>query len=80
MVALATGMSGRVWAQPQDELKAVKRLWQSPPPEYCMKTWWFFGYERTTDEGITADAEALRDAGFGGVAYLYRRKSAEAQD
>lgn len=39
---------------------------------YChaqMKTWWFFGYEETTNEGITADVEALRDAGFTGVVY-----------
>ena len=79
VVALATGMSGRVWAQPQDELKAVKRLWQSPPPEYCMKTWWFFGYERTTDEGITADAEALRDAGFGGVVYYDQNHAKDAE-
>ena len=34
-----------------------------------MKAWWFFGYEETTNEGITADVEALRDAGFTGVVY-----------
>jgi len=34
-----------------------------------MKTWWFFGYEHTTDEGIKADVASLRDAGFGGVVY-----------
>jgi len=34
-----------------------------------MKTWWFFGYERTTNEGIVADIDALHDAGFGGVVY-----------
>ena len=79
VVALATGMSGRVWAQPQDELNAVKRLWQSPPPEYRMKTWWFFGYEHTTDEGITADAEALRDAGFGGVVYYDQNHAKDAE-
>ena len=52
---------------PLDE--ALARLWQHPTADYRMKTWWFFGYERTTDAGITADAEALRDAGFGGVVY-----------
>ena len=34
-----------------------------------MKTWWFFGYEATTSEGIAADVKALREAGFGGVVY-----------
>lgn len=43
--------------------------WRMPTADYRMKTWWFFGYERTTDEGITADIEALHDAGFGGVVY-----------
>ena len=49
--------------------RALVELWRKPTADYRMKTWWFFGYERTTDEGITADAEALRDAGFGGVVY-----------
>ena len=49
-----------VGAQPAHDLKRAKRLWQKPAQEYRMKTWWFFGYEQTTDEGITADAEALR--------------------
>ena len=44
-----------------------------------MKTWWFFGYERTTDEGITADAEALRDAGFGGVVYYDQNHARDAE-
>jgi hypothetical protein len=34
-----------------------------------VKTWWFFGYEHTTNEGITADVESLKEAGFGGVVY-----------
>ena len=50
-------------------VESVAGLWRNPTPEYRMKTWWFFGYERTTDEGITADVEALREAGFGGVVY-----------
>ena len=46
-----------------------------------MKTWWFFSYEQTTDEGIIADVEALRDAGFGGVVYYDQNhaKNAKAQ-
>ena len=33
------------------------------------KAWWFFGQTETTREGITADAEAFKRAGFGGVVY-----------
>lgn len=43
--------------------------WRNPSKEYRMKTWWFFGYGATEDEGIAADVKALRDAGFGGVVY-----------
>ena len=32
------------------------------------KAWWFFGETETTREGITADAEAFKRAGFGGRA------------
>lgn len=61
--------------------KPVRKLWQNPTREYRMKTWWFFGYEHTASEGITADAEALRDAGFGGVVYYDQQhaKNAAAQ-
>ena len=33
------------------------------------KVWWFFGETPTTREGITADLEAFRAAGVGGVVY-----------
>ena len=33
------------------------------------KLWWFFGETETTREGITADLEAFRSAGVGGVVY-----------
>lgn len=59
---LASIIAIGVGAQPAHDLKRAKRLWQKPAQEYRMKTWWFFGYEQTTDEGITVDAEALRDA------------------
>lgn len=49
--------------------KGLLKRWHDPTPDFRMKTWWFFGYESTTDQGITADVEALRDAGFGGVVY-----------
>lgn len=56
----------------------ITRLWKSPTADYRMKTWWWFGYENTTPEGITADADALKQAGFGGVVYYdqdHRSKS-----
>jgi hypothetical protein len=33
------------------------------------KTWWFHGETETTREGITADLEAFKKAGLGGVVY-----------
>lgn len=39
-------------------------------PDDCRpKAWWFFGQTETTHEGITADAEAMKRVGFGGVVY-----------
>ena len=49
--------------------KKVASLWKKPTSDYRMKTWWFFGFENTTNEGITADVEAFKKAGFGGVVY-----------
>lgn len=62
-VTLAVCSSFAVHAQ------TLQQLWKNPTNEYRVKTWWFFGYEHTTDEGITADVEALGKAGFGGVVY-----------
>ena len=39
------------------------------PDECRPKAWWFFGQTETTHEGITADAEAMKRVGFGGVVY-----------
>lgn len=56
----------------------IQRLWRNPTPDYRMKAWWFFGYERTSDEGITADAEAFKKAGFGGVVYYDQQHANDA--
>jgi hypothetical protein len=72
-------LCGSVWSQPKDGLEAVKPLWLKPTSEYCMKTWWFFGFEQTTDDGITADVEALREAGFGGVVYYDQNHAKDAE-
>lgn len=44
-----------------------------------MKTWWFFGYERTTNEGIVADIKALKEAGFSGVVYYDQNHAKDAR-
>lgn len=44
-----------------------------------MKTWWFFGYERTGKEGIVADITALKDAGFSGVVYYDQNHATDAR-
>ena len=61
------------------DLSQLKKLWQEPTQEYRMKTWWFFGYEQTIDEGIKSDVEALRDAGFGGVVYYDQNHAKDAK-
>ncbi len=60
-------------------LRDAGRLWRHPTADYRMKTWWFFGYEHTADEGIVADVEALRNAGFGGVVYYDQNHAKDAR-
>ena len=80
LLLLWTAMLTGACAQKQDcpINGQIKRLWRNPTPDYRMKTWWFFGYERTTDEGITADVEALKEAGFGGVVYYDQQHAKDA--
>lgn len=50
----------------------VKKLWQGfhQPQDSCRtKVWWFHGETETTREGITADLEAYKKQGVGGVVY-----------
>ena len=65
-IILAITLSWLCVAQAQ---KSLTSLWKNPTRDYRMKTWWWFGYENTTNEGITADVNALKEAGFGGVVY-----------
>ena len=66
ILAVASVPLGRAF---EVDAQTLERLWKNPTNDYRVKTWWFFGYEHTTDEGITADVEALSKAGFGGVVY-----------
>lgn len=80
MIVLMLGMSMTTVQRSLagDGLNSLRRLWQNPTTDYRMKTWWFFGYEHTCDEGITADVEALRDAGFVGVVYYDQNHAKDA--
>jgi len=31
--------------------QTLEQLWKNPTNDYRVKTWWFFGYEHTTDAG-----------------------------
>ena len=51
---------------------SVDSLWSRfvrPGDEARTKVWWFHGETAATREGITADLEAFRDKGVGGVVY-----------
>lgn len=78
LLCLMVGMGMHVPSVSQS-LHDLGELWQCPPADYRVKTWWFFGYERTSDKGITADVEALRDAGFGGVVYYDQQHATDAR-
>ena len=42
---------------------------ENPQDSTRTKVWWFHGETETTKEGITADLEAFKNAGVGGVVY-----------
>ncbi len=55
-----------------DVLPTVAQAWklfQTPQDSCRTKVWWFHGETETTREGITADLEAFKKAGVGGVVY-----------
>ncbi len=59
-------------ASAEDILPTVDQAWQvfQTPQDSCRtKVWWFHGETETTREGITADLEAYKKAGVGGVVY-----------
>ena len=45
------------------------RAFSNPPSDCRTKVWWFHGETQTTREGITADLEAYKKQGVGGVVY-----------
>lgn len=53
----------------QDSIYGALKEFQSPEDSTRTKVWWFHGETETTREGITADLEAFKEAGVGGVVY-----------
>lgn len=66
----------------QPVLADVLHGFENPQDSTRTKVWWFHGETETTREGITADLEAFRHAGVGGVVYYdqVHSKKTEALD
>ena len=58
-------------ASGQDDggIRAALQAFRNPADAARTKVWWFHGETPTTREGITADLEAFKAAGVGGVVY-----------
>lgn len=56
-------------AQPASEVEHLWNEFLNVPDSTRTKVWWFHGETETTREGITADLEAYKRAGVGGVVY-----------
>ena len=52
-----------------DNIDNIYSEFSSAPDSSRTKVWWFHGETETTHEGITADLEAFKEAGVGGVVY-----------
>ena len=52
-----------------DNLSSVLYGFKNPQDSARTKVWWFHGETETTREGITADLEAFKKVGVGGVVY-----------
>lgn len=68
LLALLASCSGVSVSQP-DSLVDMVQAFACAPDTTRTKVWWFHGETETTREGITADLEAYRRAGVGGVVY-----------
>ena len=64
-------------------LDVMAEAFPVPPDSTRTKVWWFHSETETTREGITADLEAYRRAGVGGVVYydqVHNKKTPQALD
>ena len=56
-----------VQAHAQTGIIQTLEEFRNPQDSTRTKVWWFHGETPTTREGITADLEAYRQAGIGGI-------------
>ena len=59
-------------SRPVADATTMQQAWEefaNPADSTRTKVWWFHGETETTREGITADLEAYKRAGVGGVVY-----------
>ena len=63
------GQAGDAWAEPSNGqgIRQALESFRAPADSARTKVWWFHGETPTTREGITADLEAYKAAGIGGV-------------
>ena len=77
---LGSALSPQAAAGPAgDGIREALQLFLTPPDSTRTKVWWFHGEGPTTHEGITADLEAFKAAGVGGVVY-YDQVHGPAED
>lgn len=55
--------------QEKGNIDLLRQEFRFPNDSARTKLWWFHGETETTKEGITADLEAFKQAGIGGVVY-----------
>lgn len=68
-ILTALALLGTFTAGAQDGIYGAMKEFQAPEDSTRTKVWWFHGETETTREGITADLEAFKEAGVGGVVY-----------
>ncbi|MCM1331746.1 MAG: glycosyl hydrolase family 2 [Bacteroides sp.] len=52
-----------------NSINDMRQSFITPPDSTRTKVWWFHGEDSVTHEGITADLEAYRQQGIGGIVY-----------
>lgn len=77
LLLLTTGRAANTATQPQTDNPLIDRF-LTPPAEARAWCFWYWMYGALSTEGITADLEAMRDAGLKG-AYLMPIKSPVAE-
>ncbi|MFG6686716.1 glycosyl hydrolase [Mariniflexile sp. HNIBRBA6329] len=65
--------------QPEASLEKIRNEFSTPTDIARTKLWWFHGETETTREGITADLEAFKREGVGGVVY-YDQQHGEGEN